>query len=324
LTYTIILLHWGERETGNAGPEVPGKEDGGRSMNPFVICADASSDMPPDDLNARNVRIVPMTCLSRDEEPRILTGFESEEELIAFYREMREGKMFSTSQIAPGEYEEIFRPIMGEGMDIIYLALSSGLTSTVESARMAAEKLNRKMAPAKVYVVDTLSASGGINLLIEKAAGFRDEGMDSAQAAEKLAELAKRVCHVFMVTDLMHLSRGGRLSSTTAIVGTMLHVIPILIIDEKGRLEVVDRKRGDRSAVRELCKRFEDSWNREDHRMYCAHGNWPEEAVRAEQEILEYDPEARIEKRIISPVIGAHTGPGMLGIIYFGDRSKIK
>ena len=104
----------------------------------------------------------------------------------------------------------------------------------------------------------------------------------------------------------------------------MLHVIPLLIIDENGRLEVIDKKRGERSAIRELCKRFEDSRNGEDHQIYCAHGNWPEEAVRVEQEILEYDPEARIEKRIISPVIGAHTGPGMLGIIYFGNRSRIK
>ena len=293
-------------------------------MEHFAIFADASSDMSPDYLKARNVRIVPMTCLSRGEEPRTLTGFESDEELIAFYREMREGKMFSTSQITPGEYEETFRPVMEEGKDIIYLALSSGLTSTVESARMAAEKLNRKLAPAKLYVVDTLSATGGVNLLIEKAVGFRDEGMEAAPAAENLTELAKQVCHVFMVTDLMHLSRGGRLSSTTAIVGTMLHVIPILIIDENGRLEVIDKKRGERSAIRELRKRFEGSWNGADHRMYSTHGNWPEEAVRMEEEILEKDPEARIEKRIISPVIGAHTGPGMLSIIYFGDRSKIK
>ena len=171
--------------------------------------------------------------------------------------------------------------------------------------------------------MDTLSATGGINLLIEKAVGFRDEGLDAEQAADKLAELAKRVCHVFMVTDLMHLSRGGRISSTTAKVGTMLHVIPILIIDENGRLEVIDKKRGERSAIRELRKRFEDSWDRTDHRMYSTHGNWPEETVRLEQEILDKDPEARIEKRIISPVIGAHTGPGMLSIIYFGDRSKL-
>ena len=149
-------------------------------MEPFVVFADASSDMSPDYLNARNVRIVPMICLSRDEEPRTLTGFECDEELIAFYREMRDGKMFSTSQITPGEYEETFRPIMEEGKDIVYLALSSGLTSTVESAKMAAERLNRKLAPAKLYVVDTLSATGGIDLLIEKAVGFRDKDIGAA------------------------------------------------------------------------------------------------------------------------------------------------
>ena len=293
-------------------------------MSAFVIFADASSDMSPDFLKARDVRIIPMTCLSREEEVKILTGYETEDEMAEFYRAMRNGKMFSTSQITPGEYEEAFAPVLAEGKDVVYLALSSGLTSTVESARMAADKLNRKAENHRVYVVDTLSATGGIDLLIEKAVCFRDAGMGAEAAAEKIRDLAPRVCHVFMVTDLMHLSRGGRLSLTSAKVGTLLHVIPILTIDEEGKLEIIDKKRGEHGAIKELRKHFENSWDGKDHRMYSVHGNWPEEAVRLEKEILEKDPEARIEKRIISPVIGAHTGPGMLAIVYFGDRAKLK
>ena len=292
-------------------------------MKDYLIYVDASSDLSPDYLHARDVQVLPMTCLSGTE-MHTLTGYEDDLTLAGYYREMREGKMFSTSQITPGEYEEAFAPAMREGKDVLYLALSSGLTSTVESACLAAETLNREHAPAKMYVVDTLSATGGINLLAERAVHFRKEGIGAEKAAQLLTELARQVCHVFMVTDLMHLCRGGRISGASARVGTMLHVIPILIIDEQGKLEVVDKKRGEHSAIRELRKRFENSWNGQDYKMYSTHGNWPEEAVRLEKQLLEINPDVRIEKRIISPVIGAHTGPGMLSIIFFGDRQKIK
>lgn len=291
-------------------------------MKPFVIFADASSDIGPAFLQKEDIRVLPMLCLSKGE-PRTLTGFESDEELALFYREMREGKMYSTSQITPGEYEEAFAPAMREGRDVLYLALSGGLTGTVESARMAAEKLNRKLPPARVFVVDTLSAAGGINLLLEKAAEIRRNGADAEEAAGKLTDLAKRVCHVFLVSDLMHLSRGGRLSGASAVVGTMLHVLPILVIDGEGKLQVVDKKRGLKSAVREIRQRFEASWDGRDQRMYTAHGDSLENAEILDNEIRAADPGAEIEKRIISPVIGSHTGPGLVSIIYFGDRAKI-
>ncbi len=293
-------------------------------MGSFVIFADASSDLSPDYLKARDVRVLPMTCLSRDGDVRTLTGYEDDDYLVEMYRDMRAGKMYSTSQITPQEYQKAFEPVLAGGQDVVYIALSSGLTSTVESATMAAEKLNGRFESARVHVVDSLSASGGIDLLLEKAVSFRDAGQSAEDAAKKLRALAKQVCHVFMVTDLMHLCRGGRLSLASAKVGALLHVIPLLIIDEMGKLEVIDKKRGERGAIKELRKRFENSWNGQDHRMYAIHGNWPEEAVRLEQEILEKDPEARIDKRIISPVIGVHTGPEMLAIIFFGDRAKLK
>ena len=293
-------------------------------MSEFVIFADASSDLPPDYLKAHDIRIIPMLCLNGTGNSRALTGFETDTELSGFYQEMRDGKMYSTSQITPGEYEEAFMPVLQEGKDILYLALSGGLTGTVESARIAAEKLKKKAVSSGVYVVDTLSASGGIDLLIEKAVAYRQEGLSAEAAAEKVAGLALHVCHVFMVTDLMYLSHGGRISGAAAKVGTMLHVMPILIINEEGKLEIIDKKRGERHAIGELRKRFENSRDRQEHHMYSAHGDQPEKAQCVEEEILNADPEARIEKRIISPVIGAHTGPALLSIIYFGDRKKLK
>lgn len=293
-------------------------------MQPFVIYTDASADLNPAFLRAEDIRVLPMTCLSREEEPRTLTGYESDEELRDFYRMMWEGAMFSTSQITPGEYEEAFAPVLEAGQDIVYLALSSGLTSTVESANMAAENLNRKYAPARVHVVDTLSATGGIDLLAEKAVTIRGWGLNAAEAATALRELAKKVCHVFVVSDLMHLSRGGRISSATAVVGTVLHVLPILIIDAEGKLQVIDRKRGEKSAVRELRLLLESTWDKQDRNMYSVHGDCLAEAEMVEREIRSAVKDARIEKRIISPVIGAHTGPGLFSIVYFGDRNKLK
>ena len=292
-------------------------------MGPFVIFADASSDLPPAYLRENDIRILPMTCLSRGES-LTLTGFEDDEELACFYRDMQQGAMYSTSQITPREYEEAFAPLMEAGQDIVYLALSGGLTGTVESADMAARKLNTKWAPAALHVVDTLSASGGINLLIKKAVGFREAGMTAEEAAEKLAALAERVCHVFAVSDLMHLSRGGRISGATAVVGTVLHVLPILIIDGEGKLQVVDRKHGVKAALRDLRQRYEASRDKEEKMVYSAHGNDPEGAEILIQEIQKDYPEAQVEKRILSPVIGAHTGPGLKSLIYFGDREKIR
>ena len=264
-----------------------------------------------------------MTCVS-DGASFALTGFESQEEILKFYNDMRKGRMISTSQISPDEYVRAFRPYLEEGADVLYLSLSSGLTNTFSSAMAAKEKLERKCPNGHLFPIDSLSATGGINLLLEKAVAFRDQGMPCAEIADKIQALTKTVCHVFVVDDLMHLCRGGRVSATSAVFGTALQIKPILIIDPEGKLTVVEKKRGGKAALKELQTRFNKNRDPEQHRVYMCHADSKAFLEPLKELILEADPEAEISSPLLSPVIGAHTGPGMISVIFFGDRNGIQ
>ncbi len=291
-------------------------------MGETVIFMDASADLMASYAQEHDVHCVPMTCVSGGSS-FVLSGFQTPDEIQAFYREMRQGKMVSTSQISPDEYVTAFRPFLEKGCDILYLALSSGLTGTCTQAAAAAEKLARKCPDGHLYIVDTLSATGGIGLLLEQAVALRDQGLPCSEIADRIREMAKTVCHVFVVEDLMHLSRGGRISAVSAVFGTALQIKPILIIDPEGKLTVVDKKRGTKAAIHELQARFENSRNPGEHRVFMCHADAKPLVQPLKDAILAADPQAEIISPLLSPVIGAHTGPGMISVIFFGDRSKL-
>ena len=293
------------------------------SMSRFVIFTDASADLAQETIEREDIRFIPMNC-TQSGQPVTLTGLESEEEVRNFYVQMRSGVNFSTSQITPKEYEHVFRPLLEAGQDIVYIALSSGLTNTVDSANLAREKLAEKVPGARLYVVDSLSATAGMGLLLEKAAALRAEGLDAAEAAARLTELASRVCHVFLVSDLMHLKRGGRLSAASAVMGSVLHICPILIIDGNGKLEVIGKKRGAKAAVRFMVSCFEQSRDPGETAAYCAHSDAPAIVQSLRAEALQAAPELQLRVHSLCPVIGAHTGPDMAALVFFGDRSRLE
>ncbi|MBQ9308346.1 MAG: DegV family protein [Clostridia bacterium] len=291
-------------------------------MRETVIFIDAAADIGEKYTHAHDVRCIPMTCISGGTS-FTLSGDEDDATIQGFYEDMRKGKMISTSQITPDEYVRAFRPVLEEGKDIIYLSLSSGLTNTYESALAAREKLEKKCPDAHLYPVDTLSATGGINLLIEKAVENRDKGLSAEENAALLEKLSHRVCHVFVVNDLMHLMRGGRVSATSAVFGTALQIKPILIIDPNGKLTVVEKKRGAKAALKELEERFVKSRDKDEHSVYMCHADSQAFLETLQPLISQAAPDAVITPRLLSPVIGAHTGPGMISVIYFGDRNAI-
>lgn len=288
----------------------------------YMIFMDASADLDPRYAHEHDIQCVPMTCVSGGVSFS-LTGFEGPDVLRSFYSDMRKGKMISTSQISPDEYVTAFRPYLEEGRDIIYLSLSSGLTNTYHSALQAKEKLERKCPQGRLFPIDTLSATGGINLLVEKAVSMRSSGVPVDIAAQELEVLARRVCHVFIVDDLMHLMRGGRVSATSAVFGTALHIKPVLVIDPEGRLTVVEKKRGIKAALRELQVRFEKARDAGEHRVYMCHSDSDDFVSSLIPMVREIDPEADISPNLLSPVIGAHTGSGMISVIFIGNRNAI-
>lgn len=258
---------------------------------------------------------------SLGEEERICAGLEEEEALKAYYDEERKGTMTRTSQITPQVYLDYFRPFAQKGENILYLVLSSGLSNTYSSACLAAQTLAEEYPQSTIRCVDSLSATCGIGLLAEAAAKNRAAGMSLEENAAWLEAHRLDVCHWFMVEDLQFLKRGGRISPTTATLGTMLEIRPILKIEADGTLTNFMKKRGTKAGLKQLVKLYEASSNKEaGERVYIAHTDNPAAVEYLSQAVKEINPLCQLTDIMLSPVIGSHTGPGMCGIVHFGKE----
>ncbi len=287
-------------------------------MNDYIICMDASGDLIREVAADNGIEFVPMEY-SLGEEMRTSQGCESEEQLKKFYDGQRNGDLTKTSQISPYMYESYFKPFLEKGKSVLYFCLSSGLSSTYQSAMLAAESLKEEYPQAEVYPVDTLAATGGIGLLVEKAVENRKAGMSVRDNLEAVRAVIPKLRHYFMVQDLMYLKRGGRVGAATAIVGSALNIRPMLVVNEEGKLETVDKKRGSKAAMSSLLTFFKENYNPEvDTKIYICDSDTPELAQGLADRIKEAAPEAVIRRTMLSPIIGAHTGPGMVAVILFG------
>ena len=238
-----------------------------------------------------------------------------------FFAAQRSGKFAMTSSINPGTYFEVFEPCLESGKDILYLCFSSGLSGTIRSAQLCIQELWQEHPERNVLCIDTLCASAGEGFLVREAARKQAEGMSLSELAGWVVEHRLKVCHWFTVDSLEHLKRGGRVGAATAAVGTMLHVKPMLHVDERGNLEVIDKPRGRYHAILAQLKKLEQGWTPETGRLVLiAHGDCPEGAEQLRREILTRVPDADIRTTEIGPVVGAHTGPGMLALIYWGSN----
>lgn len=287
-------------------------------MNDYMICMDASGDIIRDAALENGIEFVPMEY-SLGEEMRTSHGCESEDMLKKFYDGQRNGDLTKTSQISPYMYEEYFKKFLEIGKSILYFCLSSGLSSTYQSAMLAAESLKEDYPESEVLPVDTLAATGGIGLLAEKAIANRKNGMTIHENLESIRAVIPKLRHYFMVQDLMYLKRGGRVGAATALVGSALNIKPILKIDENGKLVTVDKKRGNKAAMSSLFTFFQENYNPElDKKIYICDADTPELAQSLAEKVKEAAPKAEIRRTMLSPIIGAHTGPGMLSMILFG------
>ncbi len=292
-------------------------------MNQYVIYMDMSGDLDESFAREHDIRFVPMMYTIGSQE-KFCTALEKEEDLKPFYDAQRQGIETRTSQVTPQQYIDIFRPWLEKGMDVLYLSLSSGLTKTFDSVRLAARDLAEDCPQAAVYPVDTLSATGGMGLLAEQAALNREKGLSAEENMEKLNELRWKVCHVFMVDDLMYLKRGGRIDPATALLGTALSIKPILVIDSKGKLPTIRKKRGVKLAMKELVNIYRERRDTSlPDRAYVVHADCDDRADELISQLKAVNPGADICRRMLCPVIGAHVGPGMFAVIFFGDRIDV-
>lgn len=284
-------------------------------MNDYVICMDASGDIIREAALENGIAFVPMEY-SLGDEMRTSRGCEEEALLKQFYEGQRGGDLTRTSQISPFMYQEYFKAFLEEGKSVLYFCLSSGLSSTYESSLLAAENLRELYPEAELLPVDTLAATGGIGILVERAVENRKKGMTLKENYEDVKKFVPHLRHYFMVQDLMYLKRGGRVGAATAIVGSALNIKPMLKIDENGKLVTVDKKRGNKAAMTALFTFFQENYNPEIcDTIYICDADTPELAESLAEKVREAAPGARIRRTMLSPIIGAHTGPGMLSMI---------
>ncbi len=238
-----------------------------------------------------------------------------------FYSLQRDGNFATTSQINPETYREVFEPALKDGFDIIYLCFSSGLSGTIQSAMLTIDELKSDYPERKIVCIDTLCASLGEGFLVREAAKKQAEGLDFDGMVKWVEDRRLKVCHWFTVDIFDHLKHGGRVSGVTAAAGTLLQIKPLLHVDDEGRLEVMGKPRGRKQAIKmQLDKMREGREPSLGQLVLVGHGSNPEGAETLRSEIESEFPEAEIYTLDIGPIIGAHTGPGMLAVIYWGTN----
>lgn len=286
----------------------------------YLIFTDISADVDADFVKEHDIRYVPMEYVL-GKETHLCDRPATDEEMRFFYEQLRNKVLTQTSQITPNHYMELFEPLLKEGKDIMYLSLSSGLSNTYESALLAAKNLKEDFPDAQIEIVDTLGATGGMGILIEAAAENRTAGMEIAKNAAWLREHACNVNFWFKVQDLMYLKRGGRVSAATAVVGTALNIKPILCINAEGKLDTIDKKRGTKLAIKALLDYFDANYEASlGNLVYICCADCMEEANDLKEQLLKSHPELTIRITMLSPIIGAHTGPEMLSVIHWGKK----
>ena len=285
----------------------------------YQIIADASADLGAELLDGIPfIDIIPMEVVLDGKSYTYGPGGNLTVE--EFYRAQRAGQVASTSQINPMVYMEYFRKYLEKGIDVIYLGLTAALSGSLGNAVMAAEELREEFPERKLYCPDTCCASGGQGMFIRLCAQKQAEGYDIDRLLRFVEEHRDYCCHWFTVDTLEHLKRGGRISPAAAAVGTLLQVKPLLHVIKDGSLEVAEKPRGTKKAMRAQLSHMEAGWKPEICRTVCiAHADAPERAGELKGLVLQSHPEAEVIFTEIGPVIGAHVGPGMLMLGWWGD-----
>lgn len=292
-------------------------------MRDYVICIDASVDIDQSYIDENKIVIIPMKYVLGESE-QLMENRLTDQKLLDFYDSMRAGMMTHTSQITPYFYQQVFRREASLGSDILYISLSSGLSSTYSSALTAAEEIEEEFEGLKIEVVDSLAATGGMGLLLMMAVRARESGISLSENAQALRSAAGKICHWFLVDDLKYLRRGGRISAATAVAGAVLNIKPILKIADDGTLISIAKKRGLSKASSFLTECYAGAVDRSlPDEVIIAHADCISEAEAARKRILSINPQADVQICGLGPVIGAHTGPGMLAVIHWGNRNYI-
>lgn len=284
-------------------------------MKEYQIFTDATSDLNED---LETVKIIPMNVEIGDKE--YVYGPQGNISCSEFYGLQKQGKYASTSQINVLEYEKYFEEALKEGKDVLYISFSSGMSGTYQTACLCKNELEESYPDNRIICIDSLCAAIGEGLLIKEVDKKKREGMSMDELVDWVENNKMHLCHWFTVDNFDHLKHGGRVSAVAATLGKTLNIKPLLRVDEEGKLRVVKKIRGRHKAMVAQVECIVKTWSPEISKsVVIGHGD----DLKAAEELKEYVenklPDAEIYISDIGPIIGAHTGPGVMVLAFWGN-----
>lgn len=283
----------------------------------YRIITDTCCDFPESMYEELKLSVVPLSVRFQGKEVSRYT----EKWLKKLYEGMRAGEVATTAAVNPQTWSEVIEPVLAAGEDALVLAFSSGLSTTYQSAVIAATELGDKYPDRKVRVVDTLCASLGQGLLVWYACQKRDAGMSLEELTAWCEDNKLNLCHWFTVDDLMYLKRGGRVSAATALVGTMLNIKPVMRVDDEGHLVKFSTARGRKSSIKALAAKLgETGIPGANDTCFICHGDCIDDAKYLESLIKEQYGVKEVHIGYTGAVIGSHSGPGTLALFFLGNQ----
>ena len=284
----------------------------------FTILTDTSANLPPEYLRQEQIPVIPFTFHTESGEQSCMdtASFDAK----AFYTAMRNGEKVTTSQIPPQRFVDNIRPMLENGEDVLFVSMSSGISGSYASSKIAANQLAEEFPERKILTVDTYSASLAEGIVVMRAVECRKEGLSIDETYQILRALRHRIAQIFTVGDLRYLKRTGRLSNLEAAVGTVLQIKPLLKGDPQGKIVCFAKVRGRQRAIEEMAKRYEELVVSPETQTVCiSHADCEADAQilasmlrrsKAPKDILIVDYE---------PVTGSHVGPGALALFFVSD-----
>ncbi|MCI5928187.1 MAG: DegV family protein [Pseudoflavonifractor capillosus] len=289
-------------------------------MSEYVIVTDSSADLTDGMVKELGVEVLPLSFTvkgqtyhnypdNRDMDPK------------DFYAMLRSGEMATTAAVNVADYTSALEPLLESGKDVLVLAFSSGLSATYQSSVIAVNELKDKFPERKIFTVDTLCASMGQGLLVYLAAKKQQAGATIEEVRDWTEENKLKLCHWFTVDDLHFLKRGGRISAATAVVGSMLHIKPVLHVDDEGHLINMGKVRGRGASLTAMVDHMEETAiDPANQVVFISHGDCLADAEKVAADVKKRFGVKEVVINYVGPVIGAHSGPGTLALFFLGSK----